>query len=53
MTKKTAGKAPKNRENLLLSYIKVLIGYARWQMALALGLLIATGDFSIPRHRAR
>jgi ATP-binding cassette, subfamily C, bacterial len=43
MVKKTAGKAPKNRENLLLSYVKVLIGYARWQMALALGLLILVG----------
>jgi ATP-binding cassette, subfamily C, bacterial len=32
-----------NRENRLLSYVKILIEYARWKMALALGLLILVG----------
>ncbi|TGO03632.1 hypothetical protein PN36_03435 [Candidatus Thiomargarita nelsonii] len=39
----TINKKLKTSQNLLLNYVKVLIGYARWQMALALGLLILVG----------
>jgi hypothetical protein len=37
----TVDKKLKTSQNMLHSYVKVLIGYARWQMAL--GLLILVG----------
>jgi ATP-binding cassette subfamily C protein len=39
----TINKKLKTSKNMLLNYIKALIAYARWQMALALGLLILVG----------